>query len=101
LTAQLQQIVTVFLGIFFEALPFLLTVVVVVTAPRIENVRIVDQSPNGVDIPLDTPIRVVFSRPVDQRSAERAFLIYPIVPGRFEWPDAQTMIFHPMRAASA
>ncbi len=62
-------------------------------APRAEEVR-VHPSPTGV-VPTDTVITIVFSRPVDRPSAERAFTLYPTVPGRLSWRDDRTMIFTP------
>ena len=62
-------------------------------APRLEEVR-VRPSPTGV-VPTDTVITIVFSRPVDRPSAERAFTLYPTVSGRLSWRDDHTMIFTP------
>lgn len=64
-------------------------------APRIEDVRIIAQTPNGSNIPLDTSITITFSRPVERRSAERALLFYPVIKGRFQWRDDQTVAFIP------
>jgi hypothetical protein len=75
----------------------LLTLAAIAFAPPVENIRVVAQSPDGVDVALDSPIIVTFSRPVDRRSAERAFLLYPITPGRFEWRAEQTLLFYPAR----
>jgi Bacterial Ig-like domain len=71
-----------------------LTLAAVVFAPRVTEITVVDQSPNGSSVALDNPISITFSRPVDQHSAERAFVLYPTVKGRFEWRD-QTLVFLP------
>jgi hypothetical protein len=68
----------------------------IVAAPRrIDDVRVIHFEPSGGDVALDAPIRVTFSRPVEPLSAERSFLIFPIVPGRLSWEDAQTFRFEP------
>ncbi|HLF26116.1 MAG TPA: Ig-like domain-containing protein [Anaerolineae bacterium] len=64
-------------------------------APRVDEVSVLEQLPNGMGVALDSPIRITFSRPVDRRSAERAFLIYPIVRGHFEWRAEATVLFVP------
>lgn len=73
-----------------------LTAYVIVAGPRrIDDVRVIAFEPSGDAIPLDAPVRVTFSRPVDPSSAERSFLIFPIVPGRLSWEDASTLRFEP------
>jgi hypothetical protein len=73
----------------------LLTVAAVVFAPQVDPVFIAAQEPNGSDVPVDSAISITFSRAVEQHSAERAFVIYPVVRGRFGWEDDLTMIFTP------
>jgi hypothetical protein len=72
----------------------LATIAAVILAPKETEITVVAQAPNGGDVALDSPISVTFSRPVDHRSAERAFALYPPVRGRFTWRD-QTLIFQP------
>jgi hypothetical protein len=72
----------------------LLTVAAVIFAPKVTDITVVAQTPVGKDAALDSAITVSFSRPVDQRSAERAFVLYPPAKGRFSWHD-QTLIFQP------
>lgn len=64
-------------------------------APRVDDVVIRAQEPNGSDVALDSHVRITFSRPVDRRSAERSFVLYPPVRGRFSWEGDQTLIFTP------
>lgn len=71
-----------------------LTSLAIALAPQPEVIRVVAQSPNGRGIAPDSPISVTFSRAVDQRSAERAFVLYPPAKGRFSW-RAQTLVFTP------
>jgi hypothetical protein len=77
-----------------------LTTVAILFAPRIRDVTVVAQTPNSNQVALDSPITVTFSRPVDRRSAERAFVLYPPVRGRFEWHD-QTLVFIPLEPLRA
>jgi len=46
----------------------------------------------GSDIPLDVPIVVQFSQPMDRASAEAAFSLDPAAPGRFSWNDDNTVM---------
>lgn len=80
--------------LFFLVLS-LLTLATIVLAPKDEDVVVIAQSPNGNNVSLDTPISVTFSRPVDQRSAEGAFMLSPAVEGRFEW-QGETLVFYPI-----
>ena len=72
-----------------------LTLAAVVFAPRVSDVTVVAQTPGRDQVPLDSPLSVTFSRPVDQRSAERSMVIYPLVQGRFTWRDDRTVVFTP------
>ena len=78
----------------------LLTIAAVLFAPKVTDISIVAQTPVGNGAALDSAITVSFSRPVDQRSAERAFVLYPPVKGRFAWQD-QTLIFQPIEPLQA
>jgi hypothetical protein len=71
------------------------TILVVVLAPRSVDVTVVANEPNGGGVSPDTPVRVTFSRPIDQQSAERAFVLYPPARGHFTWRDKQTLQFIP------
>jgi hypothetical protein len=71
----------------------LATVAAVAFAPRASDVAVAAQEPNGSQVARNTPITITFSRPVDQRSAERSFVLYPPVRGRFQWRDDRTMVF--------
>ncbi|UCE37749.1 MAG: Ig-like domain-containing protein [Thermoplasmata archaeon] len=55
---------------------------------------VVDYSPEGSNVPLDTTISVAFSKPMDQDSVESAFTISPTVGGVYEWIGA-TLTFTP------
>lgn len=81
--------------IIISATLVVLTVAAIVFAPKIGDITVVAQTPTGSGAALDSTISVSFSRPVDQRSAENAFVLYPPVPGRFAW-RGQTMIFQPI-----
>jgi hypothetical protein len=72
----------------------LATISAVILAPKETEITVVAQTPNGGDVALDSAISVTFSRPVDRRSAERSFALYPPVKGSFTWSD-QTLIFQP------
>ncbi len=48
---------------------------------------VVSALPGGPRTAPDAPIRVVFSRPMNRRSVEDAFVLEPSVIGRFEWSD--------------
>jgi Bacterial Ig-like domain len=72
-----------------------LTLAAVVFAPRVDYVSVIGQTPERDQVPLDSIISVTFSRPVDQRSAERSMVIYPLVKGRLSWRDDQTVVFTP------
>ena len=57
------------------------------TAPTI-----LDHSPKGTDIPLDTEISITFSEPMNKSETEEAFSITPIAEGTFSW-DQNMLIF--------
>lgn len=87
-------------GGFILALAIAIAVALVL-APKAEEIRVIANEPHWMMPALDSPITITFSRPVDRRSAERAFVIYPPVRGSFTWLDKQTMRFvpaAPMRA---
>jgi Bacterial Ig-like domain len=77
-----------------SAMLALATLAAVVLAPKETEISVVAQTPNGSAVALDSAISVSFSRPVERRSAERSFALYPPVRGRFTWRD-QTLIFQP------
>lgn len=72
----------------------LLTLALALGSPRPDEVRVVAQEPNGGQIALNSPIRVTFSRAVDQRSAQQSFALVPVARGRFAWENS-TLIFVP------
>jgi hypothetical protein len=47
--------------------------------------RVVEATPVGGHLPLDTTVRVKFERPVDRETVEQAFRVEPNVAGTFEW----------------
>jgi hypothetical protein len=77
-----------------------LTIAAVMFAPKVTDITVVAQTPVGSGAALDSAITVSFSRPVDQRSAERAFVLYPPVKGRFAW-KGQMLIFQPIEPLHA
>lgn len=81
--------------IMLSAALLVTTIGAILFAPRIDDVTIVDNHPRAAEAPPDTTIRMTFSRPVDKRSAERAFVLYPVAPGRITWLDDRTLEFVP------
>ena len=72
-----------------------LTLAAIIFAPRVNDVTVVAQTPARDQVPLDSQLSITFSRPVDQRSAERSIVIYPLVKGSFTWRDDRTVVFTP------
>ena len=56
--------------------------------------NIIDHTPTGTDVGIDTDISVTFSEAMNKTSAEDAFSISPPVVGSFNW-DGNKMIFAP------
>ena len=57
---------------------------------------VVQRSPQtGQELPLDGAVELVFDRPMDKTSVEKAFEISPAVEGKFEWSDPRTLRFVP------
>lgn len=77
-----------------------LTGAVLFFTSKATDISVVAQTPTGSAAAVDGPITVTFSRPVDQRTAERAFVLYPPVKGQFAWHD-RTLIFQPTQALQA
>ena len=50
---------------------------------------VLSATPAGQRTPLDHPISVAFSKPVNRASVEQGFTINPSISGRFEWSDDQ------------
>lgn len=69
-----------------------------VAAPRCsdgsDTLTVIQQTPNGRDVPRDSAIVVTFSCPADQRAVEHAFTLYPPAQGVFIW-QSQTLTFQP------
>ena len=72
----------------------LLTGAAILLAPEPGDVVVIAETPVGGNVALDSPISVTFSRAVDQRSAERSFILYPTIRGQFRW-QGQTLSFYP------
>jgi hypothetical protein len=68
------------------------TIAVIALAPEVPEIAVVSQPMRGNTSRID-PLRIAFSRAVDKRSAERAFVLYPPAPGRFVWIDERTLEF--------
>jgi len=51
--------------------------------------------PAGARAPVDSVVRLAFSEPMQAASIEQSFRVDPSVDGEFQWPDSQTMVFHP------
>jgi peptidoglycan/xylan/chitin deacetylase (PgdA/CDA1 family) len=56
-------------------------------------VRLAEPGPQHA--PIDSTIRLQFSRRMDMGSVLRSFGIEPAVDGTLEWPDDRTLVFHP------
>ena len=59
-----------------------------------EPPTIIETTPTGENVPVETEITITFSEPMNSKSAEDAFYIYPEVAGKFYW-KGNTMIFVP------
>jgi peptidoglycan/xylan/chitin deacetylase (PgdA/CDA1 family) len=57
--------------------------------------------PTAGDIPVNAPIVMSFSQPMDRPSVEASFAILPRVEGRLAWRDDVTLGFEPFRLAYA
>ncbi|ODS35924.1 MAG: hypothetical protein A7315_04990 [Candidatus Altiarchaeales archaeon WOR_SM1_79] len=57
---------------------------------------IIDVEPKGVDVPLDSAIRITFNEAMNRESVYSAFTIEPYVFGTFSWDD-NTLIFTPSK----
>ncbi|MCW3129425.1 MAG: PKD domain-containing protein [Methanophagales archaeon] len=55
---------------------------------------VIESAPAGENVPVTTEITVTFSEPMNKKSVESAFSIYPEVPGELYWED-NTLIFTP------
>jgi hypothetical protein len=55
---------------------------------------VIDKSPIGNDIPVDTTISITFDEAMDHTTSESAFSISPSVTGSFNW-DLNKLIFKP------
>lgn len=53
--------------------------------------------PSGVEIPVNAPITVVFSQPMERASVALRFAITPSASGRLAWVDDATLTFEPDR----
>jgi len=65
------------------------------TQPTPPNV--IDKSPTGIDIPVDSVITITFSENMNKNSVEAAFSISHSVKGKFTWSDA-TITFAPNKS---
>ncbi|HDQ71493.1 MAG TPA: alpha-2-macroglobulin [Chloroflexi bacterium] len=61
-------------------------------------VNVIQRAPDrGEELSLDGVIELVFDRPMDRASVERAFKVNPTLQGNVEWADARTLRFRPAR----
>jgi hypothetical protein len=72
-----------------------ITLAAILFAPRVEDITVVEQTPERSQVARDSQISLTFSRALDQHSVERSIVIYPLVTGTFSWRDAQTLVFTP------
>ena len=59
-----------------------------------DTLTVIQQTPNGRDIPRDSTIVLTLSCPADRRAVEHAFTLYPPVQGTFSW-QGETLTFRP------
>jgi len=78
----------------FSLLLVLLTALVIWRGAAAREVSVLTQSPTGEVVAVGTPIRIIFSQPVDQRSVEERFTLTPETTGSFFW-DGQSVTFQP------
>ena len=78
-----------------SALLAALTLMLIVSVPHSGDVRVVHTTSADPTVIPTAPIIMPFSRPVDRRSAELAFVLYPPAKGRLAW-QGHTMIFQPL-----
>ena len=57
--------------------------------------RVIEATPVGGHLPLDTMVRVEFERPADRESVEQAFRVEPNVAGSFEWETDLLAMWRP------
>jgi hypothetical protein len=57
---------------------------------------VLDYSPKGLGVSIDSTIRVEFCKDMDTDSVERAFYTTPSIAGDYSWENPRTMIFRPM-----
>ena len=69
-----------------------LVALAVFAAPGVEDFGPESDSPH---VPASAPIRIEFTRPMDQVSVETRLSVDPPVPGEIEWED-NTLLFHPI-----
>lgn len=83
-----------------SAILALFTIGAILFAPQVEEISVVAFEPDVADVPLDSTLAITFSRPVEQVSAEQAFVLYPTVNGSFEWEDTKLLFVptEPMQA---
>lgn len=74
----------------------LLTAVTLAIVAWRQTPRILETSPadGAVDVPAATPLRLVFSNPMNSESVAQRLVIEPIRPGEIAWQD-NTLIFTP------
>ena len=60
--------------------------------PRLDAV-----DPKTIEVPLNGPVVMSFSQPMNRHSVEASFTITPRAAGRFVWPDDLTLRFEPFR----
>ncbi len=61
---------------------------------------VVQRSPlPGEELPLDGVVELVFDRPMDKTSVEKAFQVSPALNGAFKWQNERTVRFEPTNLA--
>jgi len=57
---------------------------------------VVEAYPTGNSLPLDSSVRIAFSRQVDRQTVEQAFQIEPDVGGSFDWESDLVLTWKPL-----
>jgi parallel beta-helix repeat protein len=65
-----------------------------VTEPGVSPFKVMDYSPVGSKVPVDSEIQIIFNKYANQTSVENGFAIAPEVDGKISW-NQTTLIFTP------
>jgi len=66
-----------------------------IAGDRIPGAPAVRMAAPGLFAPVNSPVRLVFSEPMDPASVERSFSVQPAAAGSLAWQDPTTLVFEP------